>query len=219
MYIPLSLTALLLLRDWIFAEFNIFGGNLLIETFEGATETHWGFGILLLIIGLAHVLMHVGQEKKPILPKDVGADLRATVQSLKYVTFLSSWDEKGAAHKYKGNQRLTYVITFYVIALAALTGFMALAGLWGEVSTWLHVVSGVMVLLLSTFRIVYLLRKREWIAWRALLRTGRVPEWYVRKNHPRWYEELRPERVPEAEGEAPERGPEQEPAESTAEAG
>jgi cytochrome b561 len=90
-YIPLSLTALLLLRDWIFAEFNIFGGNLLIETFDGATETHWGFGILLLIIGLAHVLMHAGQEKKPILPKDVGADFRATVQSLKYVTFLSSY--------------------------------------------------------------------------------------------------------------------------------
>jgi hypothetical protein len=96
---------------------------------------------------------------------------------------------------------------------------MALAGFMGEVSIWLHVVSGVMVLLLSTFRIVYLLRKREWIAWRALLRTGRMPEWYVRKNHPRWYEELRPDTVPEAEEASTEDEAGQEPLEPALDAG
>jgi cytochrome b subunit of formate dehydrogenase len=153
-----------------------------------------------------------------MLPKDLMADFQATVHALRYVLFISTWDEKGASGKYRGNQRLTYVITFYAIALAAITGGIALGGWWGDVGTTLHVVAAIMVLLVSAFRIVYLLKKRDWIAWRSILVTGRMPAWYVRENHPVWYEQLQATSTPgegkdgtsppmSATGQEPSKGP------------
>ena len=189
-YISLAIISLLLLRDWFWETFKIRGTEPIIATPDWGAMTHYVLAGLLLVLGLLHVLIHARQKDKPMLPKDLMADFQTTVHALRYTLFLSTWDEKGSAGKYRGNQRLTYVITFYVIALAAITGAIALSGLWDEMGTMLHVVTGIMVLLVSAFRIVYLFRKRDWIAWRSILLTGAMPAWYVRENHPRWYEEL-----------------------------
>jgi hypothetical protein len=158
-------------------------------------------GLLLLVLGLVHVLLHIGQEEKPILPRDLGEDFRATVHTIRYVVFLSNWDEKGSAHKYKGNQRMSYIATFYTIALAGITGAFVHLGTLGELGVVLHVVSGILVLSLSAYRIAYLLRKREWIAWRSILVSGKMPEWFVMRNHPKWYEELFPSQGSAEKGE------------------
>jgi cytochrome b subunit of formate dehydrogenase len=136
-------------------------------------------------------------------------DFQRSVHAFRYVLFLSSWDEKGAAHKYQGHQRMMYIITFYCIALAAITGFIALSGWWEDMGTFLHVVAGIMVILIFLYRLVYVFRKRDWIAWRSIFVTGKMPVWYVKMAHPRWYEEITPasqpergiEKEPPAEGE------------------
>ena len=208
-FVSLSVTALLLLRDWIFAEFNIIGGDLFIETFDGALDVHMVLGLLLLVLGLVHVLLHIGQKDKSILPRDLMEDFRATVHTIRYVVYLSKWDEKGAAHKYKGNQRISYLGTFYTVALAGITGAFVHFGTFEELGIVLHVVSGVLVLTLSAYRFAHLLRKREWIAWRSILVSGKMPEWFVKQNHPRWYEELFPSSEGNEKSEQEGSGPEE----------
>jgi hypothetical protein len=181
----------------------------MIPTPEGFDALHLVLAALLLVLGLVHVLLHVGQEEKPILPKDVEADFQRSVHALRYVLFLSTWDEKGGARKYQGHQRMTYVITFYTIALAALTGLIATSGPWDEGGTFLHVVAGIMVILVFLYRLVYVFRKRDWIAWRSIFKTGTMPVWYVKNAHPKWYEQLVPASEPtmEEDEEPPEEGP------------
>ncbi len=207
-FIMLMATALLLLRDWSWDTFKIRGTEPFIPTPEGFGALHMVLAVLLLVLGLVHVLLHIKQEDNPILPVDISMDFQRSVHALRYVLFLSSWDEKGAAHKYQGHQRMMYVITFYTIALAAVTGFLALSG-WGEgVGTFLHVVAGIMVILVFLYRLVYVFRKRDWIAWRSIFITGRMPVWYVKMAHPKWYEELMPAAEPDSE---PEQETEEEP--------
>ena len=191
-FMALIATALLLLRDWFWETFKIVGTEPLIGTPDGTDVVHLFLAAVLLLLGLVHVLLHIGQEEKHILPKDVEADFQRSVHALKYVLFLSRWDEKGAAGKYQGHQRMMYVITFYTIALAAVTGLLASSGLWEEVGPFLHVVAGIMVLLIFIYRLVYVFRKRDWIAWRSIFITGTMPAWHVKITHPRWYEELHP---------------------------
>ncbi len=208
-FILLIVTALLLLRDWFWETFKILGTEPIIPTPEGFDVLHLVLAALLLVLGLVHVLLHIGQEEKPILPTDVEADFQRSVHALRYVLFLSTWDEKGGAHKYQGHQRMTYVITFYTIALAALTGLIANSGLWEDVGTFLHVVAGIMVMLIFIYRLIYVFRKRDWIAWRSIFRTGTMPVWYVKNAHPKWYEQLVP--VPEPAKEEDEEPPEEVP--------
>jgi len=113
-FIMLIATALLLLRDWFWDTFKIVGTEPIIPTPDGFDALHLVLAIILLVLGLLHILLHIGQKEKPILPVDVSRDFERSVHSLRYVLFLSTWDEKGAAHKYQGHQRMMYVITFYL---------------------------------------------------------------------------------------------------------
>lgn len=203
-FIILIATALLLLRDWFWETFKIVGDDPILSTPSGTDAVHLVLAIVLLVLGLIHLLLHIRQEEKPILPVDVSMDFDRSVHALRYVLFLSRWDEKGAAHKYQGHQRIMYIITFYTISLAAVTGFIALSGWWEDVGSFLHVVAGIMVILIFLYRLVYVFRKRDWIAWRSIFLTGKMPVWYVKMAHPKWYEEL----VPAAE---PAEGTEEEP--------
>ena len=115
-YITLAVIALLMLRDWFWDIFKIRGSEPIVATPEWGVTAHYALAGALLVLGLVHILIHARQRDKPMLPKDLMADFQATVHALRYVLFISTWDEKGAAGKYRGNQRLTYVITFYVIA-------------------------------------------------------------------------------------------------------
>ncbi len=206
-FIPLLIIALLLLRDWFWETFTIVGTDPIIPTPSWGEDLHLMLALLLLVLGLVHVLLHIKQEKRPILPTDVMADFQASVHTLKYVFFLSRWDERSGVAKYRGNQRMSYIITFYVIALAAITGMIAAWGGWEDSGTTIHVVSGSLVVLVFIYRMIYTIRKREWIAWRSIFITGRMPIWYVKQTHPKWYEEMEPTKAgadgPSAKGEPP----------------
>ena len=148
-FFVLLATSLVLLRDWFWETFKIRGTEPIIRTPDWAADAHLVLAAIVLLLGLLHVLLHVRQERKYILPTNVQADFDRSVHALRYVLFLSSWEEKGSAHKYRGHQRMAYVITFYTIALSAITGAIALWGEWEEMGMLLHVVAGIMVLLNS----------------------------------------------------------------------
>lgn len=184
------LFGLLLLRDWAVREFGVIGAVELLPTPSFARAAHGYLGLAVVVIGLVHLLVHSRQRDRPILPRDLRRGIAASYHNVLYVLFLSSRDERGATGKYKENQKMTYVATFYCVALSAITGLLVWLTTRADLWMLLHVIAGVLILFLSAYRILHLIRKHDRVALRSILVSGKVPEWYVRKRHPLWHREL-----------------------------
>ena len=190
-FIPLLYTGLLLFRDWFASEFHVHGIHYLLPTFEGTLTVHIYTGVGVLVVGLVHVLLHIGQREKPILPKNVGIDLGSSIHNILYIFHMVRKQERGAGDKYRGNQRMTYVAFAYCLSLSGLTAVLARLHVLGDVGTLLHACAGVLIIFLSLYRILTLIRRHDGVAMRCILATGRMPVWYVRRNHFLWYRQLR----------------------------
>jgi cytochrome b subunit of formate dehydrogenase len=190
-FMPLLAMGILLMRDWFAREFHVYGIDYLIRTPTWALDWHMYLGAAVLIVGLVHILLHIGQKEKPILPRNVGADLAANIHHIMYIFHLSPLEERGAGEKYKRHQRMTYVALVYVVALLAVTAFLVWSDIVGELGLVLHVIAGVLALFLSAYRILSLFRKHDMVAIRSILATGKVPDWYAKRRHFLWYREVR----------------------------
>ena len=188
--IPVIITSLFLLRDWFFHEFHIMG-DLIVPTFYMAEEIHKLLGMLIFLLGLIHILAHIFQKTKPMLPVDSKKDFKATIHTILYIFHLTRKEERGSAGKYRGNQRIAYIATVYTFILVAITVLFVQLGLFGETGVVFHITAGILVGLLAGYRILYLLRTHDSVAVRCILGTGTMPEWYVKKNHLLWYREIK----------------------------
>jgi len=189
--IPLLYTGLLLWRDWFTHEFHIYGINYAFPSFEGMDRLHMFAGFAVLTVGAAHLLTHMGQRDKPILPKNVGVDVAASVQAIFYIFHLSPKPERGAGEKWKRNQRMTYIALIYVIALCGLTAVPLLFDIFEEMTLLMHILAGLLLVFLSGYRILYLIRTHDRVAIRSIMSTGTMPEWYVKKHHFLWYKQVK----------------------------
>jgi len=189
--IPLLYTGLLLWRDWFTHEFHVYGINYIFPSFEGMERLHMFAGFALLTVGAAHLLTHMGQKEKPILPKNVGVDVAASVQAIFYIFHLSPKPERGAGEKWKRNQRMTYIALIYVVALCGLTAVPLMFNIFREMTLLMHIIAGLLLVFLSGYRILYLIRTHDKVAIRSIMSTGTMPEWYVKKHHFLWYRQVK----------------------------
>lgn len=199
-FIPLAATGALLARDWFLETFNIFGGDLLIGTPDSALAVHVGSGIALAILGIVHIMMHFRQKEKHMLPKNVTEEFKETLDTAMYVTFISRQKEGRSSDKFKANQRMSYLATYYTLALAAVTAVFI--GTIGEAGSAVHVVAGALVAFLAIFRILYLIREWDPITMKCIFKTGKMPLWYIKEHHYLWYIQLKGD--PDAPTEEPE---------------
>jgi cytochrome b subunit of formate dehydrogenase len=188
---PMLYTGLLMWRDWFTHEFHIYGINYIFPSFEGMEKLHMFSGFAVLTVGAAHLLTHMGQREKPILPKNVGVDVAASVQAIFYIFHLSPKPERGAGEKWKRNQRMTYIALIYVIALCGLTAVPLLFNIFREMALLMHILAGLLLVFLSGYRILYLIRTHDRVAIRSIMSTGTMPEWYVKKHHFLWYRQVK----------------------------
>jgi cytochrome b subunit of formate dehydrogenase len=188
--VPLALTGLFMVRDWFVHEFHIHGAENYIPTPSYASDFHLYAAIGLLIVGAIHLVVHAGQKEKPILPKNTMVEFKSALYSLMYLVFLTKKPERGSGEKYRKSQRIFYGFTIYVLGLGAITGFLVWASILGEHMVIAHIVAGVLVLLVGVHRIVFEIRRHDKVAIRCIGFTGTMPEWYVKKNHRAWYEEM-----------------------------
>lgn len=189
-FIPMIYSGLLLWRDWFTHEFHIYGIDYAFPSFSGMEEVHLYTGVIILAVGAAHLMAHIGQKEKPIIPKNVGVDLAASVQAIFYIFHLSPQPERGAGDKYKRNQRMTYIALIYVISLCGITAVPLMLDLWGEMAIIMHVIAGLLMVFISGYRILMLIRQHDRVAIRSILWTGTMPEWYVKKNHFLWWRKV-----------------------------
>ncbi len=189
--VPLLYTGLLMFRDWFADEFHVYGINYIFHSFEGMERVHMISGLVILTVGAAHLMAHRDQKEKPILPKNVGVDVAASVQAILYIFHLSPRPERGAGEKYLRNQRMTYIATIYVIALCGLTAIPLLLDIGAELALSMHIIAGLLLVFLSGYRILYLVRTHDKVRIRSILVTGTLPEWYVKKHHFLWYRKVK----------------------------
>ena len=184
-----------LLRDWAYHEFHIHGALILINTPDFTTDFHTYSGFGVFIMGLIHILMHVWQKEKPILSKDSNIEFKAMVHSFLYMVFMASREEAGSADKYRDNQRMFYLCTLYTIGLMGVTVLIMYLEFLGELGLLLHIIAGLLLVFLVVMKFAYLIRKRDSVAIKCIMMSGKMPEWYVKKYHFRWYREIQ-DRVP-----------------------
>jgi cytochrome b subunit of formate dehydrogenase len=188
--VPLALTGLFLVRDWFVHEFHIHGAENYLPTLEVTSDFHLYAAFGLVFVGAIHLAVHAGQKEKPILPKNTMVELKSALYSLLFLVFLTKKQERGSGGKYKKSQRIFYAFTIYVLGLGAISGFLLWAGILEEQMIVAHVVAGVMVLLVGVHRIALAIRNHDKVAIRSIGFTGTMPEWYVKKNHRAWYQEI-----------------------------
>ncbi len=192
-FFPLAFTGMLLYRDLFYETYHVLGGYVLVPTFNGAAEMHAYLGLALIIFGYFHILIHVRQEKKPIISQITVQDARATLHTLMYIFFLASRDERGSAGKYKGNQKISYLATLFAIGLLGITAMILFLDILGETALALHITAGAILIFIVVYRIVYLIRMRESVLVKSILGNGKLPVWYAKKNFFKWYREVRGE--------------------------
>jgi cytochrome b subunit of formate dehydrogenase len=188
--VPLALTGLFMFRDWFIHEFHIFGAENYLPTPEFTSDFHLYAAFGLVFVGAIHLAVHAGQKEKPILPKNTMVELKSALYSLMFLVFLTKKQERGSGGKYLKSQRIIYGFTIYVLGLGAITGFLLWAGILKEQMVVVHVIAGVLVLLVGIHRIALVIRKHDKVAIRCIGFTGTMPEWYVKKNHRGWYQEI-----------------------------
>ncbi len=189
-FVPLALTGIMQLRDWIYHRFEILGGSGILTAFDGAAEIHVYSGIALVIIGCLHLILHIRQKELPIISKHSARDMRSTLHTILYIFFLASRDERGSQGKYKENQRIAYIATVFTLGLSGITAFMIYIDVLGEMAVLIHILSGVLVLIVFAYRMLYLLRRSESAPVKCIMTNGKIPVWYAKKHHLTWFKQM-----------------------------
>ena len=180
----------LLFRDLFYSQLNILGGIELIPTFWFTRVLHVYAGFGVLIVGFIHLMINIPNPDNQMVSKNMKKDFKALVHTHFYMMYMASREETGASGKYRGNQRMAFLATTYVLGLTAITVLLMYIGIFGREAVFLHLVAGFMVVVVFISRIWYILRKRDGVAIKCIMMTGSMPDWYVKKYHFLWYKKL-----------------------------
>ncbi len=186
-----SLTGSILLKEFIFEELDIYGGIFnYIPHFDWLIDAHKYFGLALLAVGALHIILNLNNKEKEILPKNPVREIKGIIHTFMYILFLAKRDEMGSHGKYKGHQRLSYVMLAYMLGTIGFSIVLMQIEYVHEAAFLIHLVLGVHLLLLVIYRAILHLRKKDKVQLKAYYLTGKLPEWYVRKYHYLWYRQL-----------------------------
>ena len=188
-----AISGLFLLRDWLFLNFGVYGDKF-ISTPEGIQDIHIWFGYTFAVLGLFHLAIHIFSKKKDILSKQTLQDFKAFLHSGMYlIGFARREDYRIAGEKFTGRQKIIYISLVYILGLTTITGVFYNLSFLSSKLAMVHIVPAGLSIMVLLFHFLITLRKHDLIALKATFLTGKLPQWYVRKNHPIWYDKIRPE--------------------------
>lgn len=182
-----AVSGLFLMRDWLFLNFGVYGDKF-IPTPEGTQNIHIWFGFAFAVLGLFHLAIHIFSKKKEILPKQTLRDFKAFLHSGMYLIGLARREDYGTSERFNGRQRIIYLALVYILGLTILTGLLHYMNFLSHDLAMIHVIPAGLSIMVLLFHFLITIRKHDSIALKGAFITGKLPRWYVRKNHPIWYE-------------------------------
>jgi len=184
-----AISGLFLMRDWLFLNFGVYGEKL-IPTPPGFQNIHIWFGFVVAIFGLMHLGIHVFSKQKDILPKQTLRDFKAFLHSATYLINFTRKEDFGTSDRFNGRQRIVYLALVYILGLTILTGFLYFNDILSTDLSIVHVIPAGLSIIVLLFHFLITLRNHDKIALKGAFVSGKLPLWYVRKNHPIWYEKI-----------------------------
>ena len=155
---------------------------------------HFDFAVLLMVLCLVHLVIH--SKNRAILSSFPKKDLRNSFHSVLYFFLMAKKPERGSGEKYRGNQKITYLGFAFTIGLLVISGLimrfypqMLHEHFMEDPIRLTHIYGAFMLFIVVLWHFGIAIRKRDWIAMKAIFVTGKLPLWYVRQNHKIWYEE------------------------------
>jgi len=188
----LVVSGLFLIRDWLFLNFGVYG-NKFIPTPEGTQNIHIWFGIALAFLGLFHLTIHIFSKKKDILPTQTIMDFKKFLHSGMYLLGLARREDYGS-ERFHGRQKIIYVALVYILGLTILTGLLHYIKFFSNDIIIVHIIPAGLSIIVLFFQFLITIRTHDPIALKCAFISGKLPRWYVRKNHPIWYKQLIGER-------------------------
>jgi hypothetical protein len=166
-------------------------GGLLFKTPSNFPDLHEIFGFLLIIIGIMHLAIHAGNKRSELLMKRPKTDFKAFLHSLMYLIGFAKREEQGGGGRYSSRQRIVYMALVYSIGLLAISGVSLFINSgdneFASMFIVTHVVSAILIFLILLFHLAINIRRHDSVALKCSFGTGKLPLWYVKKNHKIWY--------------------------------
>lgn len=183
-----TVSGLFLFRDWLFGTFGIYG-EVIIQSPAEIQNIHTWFGFFLGIAGLIHILIHLYLKNKDILPKQAFKDFKSFLHSGLYLVGFARREDFGVG-RFFGRQKITYTALVYILGLTFFTGFLRYTNLISEDLSFVHVVPGGLSFMVLLFHFLITIRKHDFISLNCAFFSGKLPRWYIKKNHPLWYKDI-----------------------------
>ena len=143
---------------------------------------------------MAHLFIHIFSKKKEILPKKTLRDFKAFLHSGMYLIGLARREDYESSSIFYGRQRITYLALVYILGLTVLTGLLNYLNILSNDFTLVHIVPAGLGIMVLFFQFLITIRKHDKIALNCAFISGKLPRWYVKKNHPIWYKKIMAER-------------------------
>jgi cytochrome b subunit of formate dehydrogenase len=175
---------------------NLF--NLTIPLIPGSTNLHYFFGFLLIFSVIFKLTAHTG-GLKAALGGNSRKDLSGFIHSIYYIVFMVEKLQKTAAHRFYGYQKISILLTVFGLWMQIFSGLILftdpLAGstvhnIFHYPLVLMHYLGAFLILFLVIFHIAIIARRLDMHAIKSIFVSGKVPMWYVKKNHRLWYDEI-----------------------------
>ena len=120
-------------------------------------------------------------------------------RSILYIIGFDKRLESGDIKKFYAYQRMSFVLIGFALWILILSGIVLFINASPDSSInqtfigsvrMLHMIGALLIILLMLYHIVIIIRRFDRLAVRCMFIDGKLPLWYVKKNHHLWYQEL-----------------------------
>ncbi len=184
------ITGLPLLRDVLYDFMGIYGG-IILPTPSEFSFLHIVLGFILIIFGLLHIAIHSKDTKSELLIKKPINDFKIFFHSLFYLIGFAKREEMSGGERYNGRQRIVYLALVYTIGLLVISGvsmfIISGKGFFYSIYFFTHILSAILIILVLLFHLAINIRHHDSLALKCNFVNGKLPIWYIKKNHKIWY--------------------------------
>jgi formate dehydrogenase gamma subunit len=184
--------------NWFTLEMTLYNAEL--PELPYSLQMHSIIGVIFVFMTFYYLLTFLKRDDQNIITQEPGIDVRSFYNSFSYIIGLKKRKEVGEGEKYHRSQKILFLLFVYTIGLMIISGIILfiLSLTTGELVEpsldngifLTHILTMFIFIILTFFFIGLLLRKLDGVAIKSILVTGKVPLWYIKKNHKQWYFKL-----------------------------
>jgi len=192
----LIITGAVSLINKIIDYINLFSLTIPEVPYKGTLHITFGF---FLLFGALFVIFTRTIDLKEIMYGKFIRSFAGFFRSILYIIGFEKRLESGDIKKFYAYQRMSFILIGFSLWILILSGIVLSINANPDSSInqtfigsvrMLHIIGALLIILLMVYHIIILIRRFDSLAFRCMFIDGKLPLWYVKKNHHLWYLEL-----------------------------